>query len=106
MKKTRTLEDYKELGALLRLLYSVATDAEVFAGGMFPIKEMKKLTKLVDTLVQIKSDFDGKLFTDFPDIGKPGTHVFYGDLGREPMDDVDKDVMGLARAYVAALFGE
>ena len=75
-KNERTMEAYVEAGAYARLLSDIGT----------------------------KSKADDQLFRDYPALGHEGTDVFYGTLGQEPRNQLDEEIISIAKQKAMGLF--
>ena len=105
-KNERTMEAYVEAGAYARLLSDIGTKAVVAMSKILPAKETDRLVGLLNRFDEIKCKADDQLFRDFPGLGHEGTAVFYGNLSQEPDCELDEEVIGLAKAKAAELFGD
>ena len=104
-KAERTVEVYLEAGAYARLLYDIAVKAYVSLSKILPKKDVRALGTLLHNLAGVKSKADDQLFRDFPGIGDKGFDVFYGALYLEPDNELDEQVIRMAKEKAMALFG-
>ena len=104
-KKDRTIEQYKRVGAMVRLCKAAAVNAAVALGSVLPSDEYAKVGRLLDLIDEICDKADGRLFHDHPEAtGKDYTRVFYGRLGGDTSSPTDEEVRRLAREYADELF--
>lgn len=104
-KKDRTIEQYKRVGARVRLCKATAGKAAVALGSILPSDEYAKVRRLLDLIDEICGIADGRLFHDHPEaMGKDYTRVFYGPLGGGNSSPTDDEVRMLAREYADELF--
>ena len=100
------METYVEAGAWARLLTEVGAKAAVSLSKVLPARESDKLVRLLNSFDEIKCKADEQLFNDFPGLHHEGTNVFYGNLGEEPMSELDGEVIRTAKAHTMKLFEE
>ena len=106
-KKTdRTMTMYVEAGAYMRLLSYIGAKAAVAMSKVLPAKDADRLMKLLQRIDEIRSKAEDQLFDDFPNIGNEGTDVFYGTLSAEPRNELDEEVIRMAKQKTMELFGK
>ena len=103
-KNERTMEAYVEAGAYARLLSDIGTKAAVTMSKVLPAKETDRLVNLLNRFDEIKSKADDQLFRDYPALGHEGTDVFYGTLGQEPRNQLDEEIISIAKQKAMGLF--
>lgn len=77
-----TLEEYKELGAELSFLCNRLTSASIRVAELTGVsKDPYKHIKIADKrLSKCKSDLEDQLFRDYPELGREGIKIFYGEI--------------------------
>lgn len=103
-KNERTMEMYVEAGAYVRLLSDIGSKAVVAMSKVLPAKDADRLVVLLNRIDEVKSKADDQLFRDYPKLGNEGTDVFYGTLGEAPRNELDAEVIAVARQKTMALF--
>lgn len=104
IKKDRSLEQYKRVGAKMRLVKTLLTSLAVDVGATETKKECLKLLRAKDIVDTVCCEMDSHMFERHPKAGSDYTSVFYGTLNIEPRDEVDAEVIELARSITNGLF--
>lgn len=97
-KSEKSLDNYKLVGAEMRLLKEVIVRTYVDAYTLLPASERNKLYRAMSTINEICSRTEDRMYMAYPDIGHDYVDVFYGDLQTKPRTEVDAEVMKLARS--------
>lgn len=100
------MEMYVEAGAYARLLSDIGAKAAVAMSKILPAKESDRLVNLLHRFDEIKCKADDQLFKDYPSLGHEGTDVFYGTLDAKSRNELDADVISVAKRKFTELFGE
>ncbi len=73
---------------------------------VLPTKDVDRLLNMMRKIDEICAKADDNMFRDHPDLSNDYLDVFYGGLGSEPRNSVDRKVIGLAEETVRELFGK
>lgn len=103
-KKKRTLEDYRYVGAQMRIFKLLVASLSESAHGIASAADNKKLKRAVDDINEVCFNLDEKMFKDFPDLGDDYLKVFYGELSDVPSNTVDAEQIALAKKIVKEYF--
>ena len=98
------MEVYVEAGAYARLLSDIGPRAVVAMSKVLPAKEADRIMKLLYRFDEFRSKAEDQMFRDYPQIGDEGIDVFYGPLTREPVNELDGEVIRVAKAKADELF--
>lgn len=105
-KKKRTLEEYRYVGAQMRIFKHLVASLSESAHGVAGAVDNKRLKRAVDDINEICFNLDEKMFKDFPELGDDYLKVFYGALDDAPSNKVDAEQIALAKKIVKGYFGE
>ena len=103
-KKDRTLELYKKAGAEIRLLKTLGGKLVEDMGGLLNSVDVDKLFKALDIISCISSKAEENMFRDHNALGRDYIDVFYGAIYIKPKNDVDKEIIEMARSVADELF--
>lgn len=103
-KKNRTLEQYKKVGAEMRLIKELGTKLWVDASQILSVPERDKLRRAFDKINEVCSCADSHLFHDHPEVDNTYVDVFYGNLSSEPRNETDAEMIALAHSVADDLF--
>ncbi len=103
MERKRTLEEYKEAGAWMRLLKSVLSKTEVACSKVTKARDYDKLASARSKIDIVCSRAEDNMFDDFPKLSNQHIDVFYG-APDVTTTDVDKEQTALMRKLVKELF--
>lgn len=102
--RKKTLEQYKELGAMFRTYKTMATKLSVTASNFLTKAKWHKLQKAVDTVGSFASELEDKMFQEHPEITDEYVDVFYGATTNEPRNELDAEMVDRAKAFCKTLF--
>lgn len=102
--RKKTLEQYKELGAMFRTYKTMAAKLSVTASNFLTKAKWQKLQKAVDTVGSFASELEDKMFEEHPEITDEYVDVFYGATTNEPRNELDAEMVDRARAFCKTLF--
>lgn len=103
-KKDRNIDVYKNAGAYMRLLKTAGTKALIEISKVLYAKDTDRLIKALNTIDEICSRAEYNMFRDYPDLSNEYIDVFYGDVSDIPRNDVDEEIINLAREKADELF--
>lgn len=105
-KDERTVALYKEVGAEMRLFKDIGSKLAVDISKILPAAEADKFLWGVEKLtVNQASHAEDRMYSDHPELSTAHNDVFYGNLSDVPRNDVDREVIRLARQKADELFG-
>ena len=104
-KNDRTMEVYRKAGAEMRLLKHLGTKTAVDVSKVLSAKDTDRLMRALNTIETVCSRAEDNMFRDYPELGNAYTDVFYGSVDMEPRNDVDREIIDLARTAANELFG-
>ena len=105
-KKNRTLKQYKQVGAEMRLIKELGARLWVDASQILSAPEQDKLRRAFDKINEVCSRADSHLFQDHPEVDDTYVDVFYGNLSNEPRNETDAEMIALARSVADDLFSD
>ena len=103
-KKNRTLEQYKQIGAEMRLIKELGARLWVDASQILSAFEPDKLRRAFDKINEVCSRADSHLFQDHPEVDNTYVDVFYSNLSSEPRNETDAGMIALAHSVADDLF--
>ena len=103
-KNDRNIDAYKNAGAYMRLLKTAGTKALIEISKVLYAKDTDRLIKALNTIDEICSRAEDNMFRDYPDLSNEYIDVFYGDVSDIPRNDVDEEIINLAREKANELF--
>ena len=103
-KKRRTVDTYMKAGAKMRLFKTLGTRMVVDISRVLSASDTQKLMRALDKVDEICSKAEDNMFRDHPELPNMYIDVFYGNIGDEPRNDVDREVITLAREAADGLF--
>ena len=105
MERQRTIDDYKEAGAWMRLLKAVLTSTYVSCSKVARVKEYENpLWSAEKKIEQVCSRAEDNMFGDFPELSNEYIDVFYGAPDSHCRNDVDSEQVELMIKLVKELF--
>ena len=104
VKSNRTIDEYKRAGAAMRFFRSVAGKALVDVSGVISSRDQDVLERAINIIEDICSHAEDKMFHDFPELPNDFIDIFYGEVGDEPRNEVDRGQIELARKVADELF--
>lgn len=105
-KKKRTLEKYRRAGAEMRLVKELVVKLCKDSWGVASAVDNEKLSRARDLIREVCSNIEDNMFQDFPELSDDYVNVFYGDLKRQPANQVDAEQMALAERIANFYFDE
>lgn len=96
-KNRRTLDIYKKVGAEMRLLKTLLTKVLVDGDAILKQRDIDDLDAAYNKIGEVCGAADGYMFKDHPEVSDEYLHVFYGGTNAEPVDDLEKELLDIAR---------
>lgn len=97
-KSERTVELYKSIGAKVRLLNDLLSDAEVAMSQVLPAAEADRMILKMDKIIgEATSHCENQMYKDHPELDNRHNDVFYGTLKSEPRNEIDAEMIGRAQ---------
>ena len=103
-KKDRTLDEYKQAGAKMRLFKQLGVTLAVDISKALSAGDTDKLLRALEKVDEICSRAEDNMFRDHPDLGSEYINVFYGDVFYKPRNELDAEMIERARAAADGLF--
>ena len=103
-KKERTLEEYKRVGAQVRLCKVVVARTVLALSRVLTAEEYVKVRRIIALLDEAASKADDRMFHDHPELGSEYTKVFYGVLCGPAITVLDKEIRQLAKVAADEAF--
>lgn len=100
----RTVEKYMKAGAMMRLYKNLGTRLYVEISGVLSAAEQDKMRRALNKIDEVCSKAEDNMFRDHPRLSDQYIDVFYGNVGDDPRNEVDRKVLGLAREVADGLF--
>ena len=100
----RTLETYKEAGALMKVYKEIGRKLVVDLSKVLPATEVNKLMKAQDKIDVICSRAEDAMFHDHPYVDDTYTRVFYGNVSDRSSNAVDAEVREIAKRICYGMF--
>lgn len=88
----------------MRLAKSLIGQLVVDISPVLLAKDQDKLLKAMNTIDEVSSHAEDNMFKDYPQLNNHYIDVFYGDVGNEPRNEVDKQIIGNAKEVADGLF--
>ncbi len=104
IKKERTLARYMRAGALMRLYKTLGAKMLVCAGGVLSKSDSKKIMNVMEKIDAVCSNAEENMFRDHPGLPRDYIDVFYGSTAIEARNDVEREVLRIAREAADELF--
>ena len=106
-KSIATMYTFIDAGAKAQILYRVFIDLLDCTGRLnVPTKQVDSLMNLLTRYSYHKAKFDTLLFTQHPELGHDGCHVFYADICGKPRDEIEAWVKAAAHEYLKGLLAK
>lgn len=103
-KKERTLDVYKRAGAEMRLFKTLGAKLATDISKVMKSGDTDMLLRALDKVDIICSRAEDNMFRDFPDISSDYIDVFYGCTKNDPRNEVDAEMVSLAKEVADGLF--
>lgn len=105
-RKKRTLDLYKQIGAEARIVKQFLTRFLVDISRVLYAKDNDRALKYDQVINTIISNAEDQMFRDYPCLGHYYINVFYGSLKQEPINEVDREIMTIAKTHLVNLIAE
>lgn len=103
-KQARTIERYMKAGAEMRLFKSLGARLITDLGSILLTTDQDKLIRAFRKIQEVCSNAEDNMFKDYPNLSNDYIDVFYGDVGNEPRNEVDKQIISKAKEVSDGLF--
>lgn len=103
-KKERTIDEYKKVGAMMRLYKTLGVKLATELSKVMPAAEMGKMRQAIDKVNSLSSRAEDNMFHDFPELESEYIDVFYGTTKMEPRNVLDAEMIERARQVANDLF--
>lgn len=103
-KQERTIESYKQAGAVMRLTKSLIDQLVVDISPLLLAKDQDRLLKAMNIIDEVSSHAEDNMFKDYPQLNNHYIDVFYGNVSDEPRNEVDKTIIEMAKEVSNELF--
>ena len=105
-RNRRTMELYKKAGAEMRLFKTMGAQLAVDIAPLLCAADRGRLDRIFDILSDVCRKADAAMFADHPGLDEAYTKVFYGTTDMEPRDDLEQELLALAREAADGLFAD
>ena len=105
-KDERTMEKYMKAGAEMRLFKTLGTRVFADVGNLIKASDRQKLTRALSIIDEICSNAENNMFRDHPQLTHEYTKVFYGATDNPPTNQVDEQILRLAKETSDAITSE
>ena len=103
-RNERTMEKYLLAGARMRLYKTLGTKLVNNISGVLSKEDQGKLIVAMKRIDEVCSKAEDNMFRDYPDLSNEYVDVFYGSTDLSLRNDVDRQVMAIARKVADELF--
>ena len=103
-KKMRTVEKYMRAGAMMRLYKTLGAKLLTEISGVLSSANSHKMMRAMQRIGEVCSNAEENMFHDYPQLSDLYIDVFYGAIGKEQRNDVDRKITVLARKAADDLF--
>ena len=103
-RNERSLESYLKAGAEMRLYKAIITRLAIDISTVISAADQDRLLDTASKVARICSRAEDKMFADYPELSGEYLDVFYGPLNDSPRNDVDRQVVEMAREAADGLF--
>lgn len=103
-KKDRTIDEYKQAGAEMRLMKNLGTKLVVDISKVLPAAETDKLLRTLGEMDEVCSRAEDRMFHDHPELSNDYLSVFYGAINNTPRNSLDEEMIERARQVADELF--
>lgn len=103
-KKDRTIDEYKQAGAGMRLFKELGAKLAVDMSGVLSAPDYDKLFRALRRIDEVCSRAEDNMFHDYPKLGNEYLTVFYGSTGGKPRNAVDEEIISRAKQVAGGLF--
>lgn len=105
-KKGRTIEAYKKLGAMMRLYKTIGDKMLYCAETVLSASDQDIILRAMRKIDLMCTRAEDNMFRDYPNLPNEYLGVFFGSTASEATNDVDREIIGIAREEAGKLFGE
>jgi len=103
-KVDRTMDKYMRAGAMMRLYKTLGSKLAIEISKVQSAQDQDMLRRSMERVSAVCSKAEDNMFSDHPDLSSEYINVFYGSTNGKPVNQVDKEVIGLAREIADELF--
>lgn len=103
-KNEKKLEKYMKAGAELRLTLTLLGKLRFDISGLLCEEDQKMLIAAMNKVGEVALRTEEKMYRDFPNLSSHYLEVFCGDVGAEPMNEVDEKIIAMAREAADEVF--
>ena len=100
----RTLEIYMKAGAKMRLYKTLGAKLFTDISKVLSRQDQEILLKAMGRIDRICSRAEDNMFHDHPQLSNQYIDVFYGSTDGEPRNEVDKEIVEMAKEAADGLF--
>lgn len=104
MKKQRTMEIYKKVGAEMRLMKCMGNVLYVDLAKILPKKEIRKLHKALEKIHELAYTAENQMRMDCDCFEGNFWEIFSGPLKADPINHLDAEIIEKAKEAVNELF--
>jgi len=102
-KSERTLDLYMRAGAEMRLFKEARARLVVDVSKVLSASDQDVLMRALDKVDKICSRTEENMFSDYPSLSNQYIDVFYGSISMKPRNDVDAEVIDMAKDIAAQM---
>lgn len=88
----------------MRLFKSLGARLITDLGSILLTTDQDKLIRAFRKIQEVCSNAEDNMFKDYPNLSNDYIDVFYGDVGNEPRNEVDKQIISKAKEVSDGLF--
>ena len=103
-KSKRTVGRYMKAGAEMRLFRTLGEKLLTDASLILSAEDQDRLTRAIRKIDAVCSRAEDNMFRDHPRLSGQYIDVFYGATDTEPRNEVDREILLMAREVVDELF--
>ena len=103
-KNRRTVDTYKKVGAKMRLLKTLGTKVAVEISQVLSASDTEKLLRALEKIDEVCSKAEDNMFRDHPELPDEHVDVFYGSVDKEPRNEIDEEIIRMAREAADGVF--
>lgn len=103
-KNCRNIEVYMKAGALMRLYKTLAGKLLTEISKVLSAADQDMLMNAMKKIDAVCSRAEDNMFRDYPDLPSIYIDVFYGGTNSEPRNEIDAEIIQLAKGVADELF--
>lgn len=103
-KKNRTIDEYKQAGAEMRLFKNLGVKLAVDISKVLSAQDQDMLCRALHRIDEVCSRAEDNMFRDFPELSNDYIDVFYGNVNNSPRNQVEAEQIARARQVADELF--